>query len=62
MLNGTRKIIIGLIFLIIATVMIFLIKDIQSKTIYYDYMWKLAGIVIAGNGIEHIAKSLKRNK
>lgn len=57
-IEGIRKLIVGAIFLAMGTIMIFLIKDAISKEIYFDYLWKLAGVLIVGNGIEHVAKGI----
>lgn len=61
-IEGIRKLILGAIFLIIGTIMIFKIPDVGSKEIYFDYLWKLAGVLIVGNGIEHVAKGISKRK
>ena len=38
--------------------MIFVIPDKESKEIFFSYLWKLAGVVMAGNGIEHVSQGV----
>ena len=58
---GYRKIIIGLVFLILGTIMTFEIESESRLDIYLNYLVWLGGVLIAGNGIEHIAGKFNKN-
>ena len=60
-IEGIRKLVLGAIFLAMGTIMIFIIKDAVSKEIYFEYLTWLAGILIVGNGVEHVARKFNRH-
>ena len=60
-IEGYRKIIIGLIFLVIGTWMTFVIEADSRLEIYLNYLIWLGGLLIAGNGVEHVARKFNRH-
>lgn len=59
---GYRKILTGMIFLASAIVILFLVDDIDKLKAFFEFITWLAGIVIAGNGLEWIGGRVMNGK
>lgn len=57
---GYRKLIVGMIFMIVGLGVLFMGLNMNELSQVYQYLIWLAGILIAGNSLEHIGGAFKK--